>query len=117
MSIFDPYAIYNSGSFCTKKGQVIQKKLVKRKSPFSREDLEEARKVLDTYGYVVIPKNYLVQTSDFATVPFVFQRDGAAIRLSLGFNELFSICYPLMDHVFIHKSKLKVNIVSLCLKT
>lgn len=57
MSFFDPQHLYGYGKRSTKKGQIIQKKIIKRKGPLSEKDKKYAIDIINSFGYRIIPKN------------------------------------------------------------
>lgn len=59
MSIFDPHKVFSKKTKQTRTGQVIQQKPIPPNRPYSREDLEEAKRILTAYkipyGNPVVP--------------------------------------------------------------
>ena len=66
MSLFDPFAINKRRVRKTHNGQVLRQKPNKMPEAYSREDLERAKVIAQSYGYRLVDRNYVPPSEPLA---------------------------------------------------
>ena len=107
MSFFDPQGLYVHRQKSTRKGQIIQKKPKHIIGALSKEDRDEAIKIIRCFGLKAVPKNAPVgpvttvyHDSKFMVLPLSFTN--TTTSKSITFNDIFAATGTYFNNLFNH---------------